>query len=176
MRKLSCIAIALLAAGCATHEAKTEVPVTDHSAATGNTATTASTSSTNSMAKPTIAGNPLDDPNNILAKRSIYFDFDSNVVKDQFEPIVKAHAEFMDGHSEARARIEGNCDERGSREYNLALGQRRAEAVAKQMEVLGVPAAHIETVSYGEEKPVAKGHDEVDWAKNRRDDIRYTVE
>ena len=176
MRKLSCIAIALLAAGCATHEAKTEVPVTDHSAATGNTAATASTSSTSSMAKPTIAGNPLDDPNNILAKRSIYFDFDSNLVKDQFEPIVKAHAYYMASHAESRARIEGNCDERGSREYNLALGQRRAEAVAKQMEALGVSTSHIETVSYGEEKPVAKGHDEADWAKNRRDDIRYTIE
>ena len=176
MRKLSCIAIALLAAGCATHEAKTDVPVTDHSTATGSTASTASTSATNPMSKPTVAGNPLDDPNNILAKRSVYFDFDSNVVKDQYEPIVKAHAFYMASHAESRARIEGNCDERGSREYNLALGQRRAEAVKKQMEALGVPDSHIETVSYGEEKPAATGHDEAAWAKNRRDDIRYTVE
>lgn len=176
MRKLSCLAIALLAAGCASHEAKNEVPVAEHSAATGSTASTASTSATRPVARSAVAGNPLDDPNNILAKRSVYFDFDSNEVKDQYEPIVKAHAMFIASHPEARARIEGNCDERGSREYNLALGQRRAEAVKRQMEVLGVANSHVETISYGEEKPAATGHDETAWAKNRRDDIRYTVE
>ena len=176
MRKTSCLAIALLAAGCASHETQNEVPVAVHSTTTGTRAAAASKSATQPVARSTVVGNPLNDPNNILARRSIYFDFDSNVVKDQYEPIVKAHAFFMASHAEARARIEGNCDERGSREYNLALGQRRAETVKRQMEALGVANSHVETVSYGEEKPAATGHDETAWAKNRRDDIRYTVE
>ncbi len=125
---------------------------------------------------PTSSGNPLHDPNNILSKRSIYFDFDSNAVKDEYRGLIQAHAHYMTDHRDARARIEGNCDERGSREYNLALGQRRAEAVKKIMTVLGVADGRIETVSFGEEKPAAPGHDEAAWAKNRRDDIKYAGE
>ena len=176
MRNIPYLAIALLAAACASHEAKNEVPVAEHSAATAPAASTASSSATRPVVQSAVTGNPLHDPNNILAKRSIYFDFDSNVVKDQYEPIVQAHARFMASHAEARARIEGNSDERGSREYNLALGQRRAESVKRQMRVLGVPDNNVETVSYGEEKPAAAGHDEASWSKNRRDDIRYLVE
>ncbi|HXZ50055.1 MAG TPA: peptidoglycan-associated lipoprotein Pal, partial [Usitatibacter sp.] len=133
-------------------------------------------STTTPAASSTVTGNPLTDPNSILSKRSVYFDFDSNVVKDEYRPLIEAHARYMTEHADARARIEGNCDERGSREYNLALGQRRAEAVKKIMTVLGVPDSHIETISFGEEKPVAPGHDEASWAKNRRDDIKYAGE
>jgi peptidoglycan-associated lipoprotein len=121
-------------------------------------------------------GNPLHDPSNILTKRSVYFDFDSNVVKDEYQPLIQAHSRFMTGHAEARVRIEGNCDERGSREYNLALGQRRAEALKRLMMVMGTPDNQMETVSFGEEKPAATGHGEASWVKNRRDDIRYVVE
>jgi len=122
------------------------------------------------------AGGPLRDPNNILSKRSIYFDFDSNLVKDEFKPIVAAHARYLQQHSGASMRIEGNADERGSREYNLALGQRRADAVRQMMQLLGARGGQIETVSFGEEKPRATGNDEASWAENRRADIVYQGE
>jgi peptidoglycan-associated lipoprotein len=122
------------------------------------------------------AGGPLTDPNNILSKRSIYFDFDSNLVKDEFKPIVSAHARYLQQNGGAKMRIEGNADERGSREYNLALGQRRADAVRQMMQLLGARSTQIETVSFGEEKPQAMGHDEAAWAENRRADIVYQGE
>jgi peptidoglycan-associated lipoprotein len=111
-----------------------------------------------------------------LSKRSIYFDFDSNVVRDEYQPTIRNHSLFMIKDKRGGVRIEGNTDERGSREYNLALGQRRAEAVKKVMTVLGVPSNRIETISYGEEKPRNAGHDERSWAENRRADIRYPGE
>ena len=176
MRNIPILVVALLAAACASHEAKNNTDVVDRSAATTTPAPSASSQTTSPAQQAAIAGNPLNDPNNILAKRSVYFDFDSNMVTAEYEPIVKAHARFMATHADTRARIEGNCDERGSREYNLALGQRRAESMKKVMTVLGVTDSHIETVSFGEEKPQIVGHNEAAWSKNRRDDIRYTVE
>ena len=132
------------------------------------------------VAKPVGPGkvgmDPLRDPANILSKRSIYFDYDSNVVKDEFRPVVAAHAKYLGQHRTTRVRIEGNTDERGSREYNLALGQRRADAVREMMQVLGAAPGQIETVSFGEEKPRAQGSDERSWAENRRADIRYAEE
>ena len=175
------IAVACLLAACASQEAKKDVPVTDLTTGTPSATTPTTTGQgTASTTTPTtqagITGNPLTDPKNILSKRSVYFDFDSNVVKDEFRPLVQAHAKYMVEKRDAKIRIEGNCDERGSREYNLALGQRRAEAVKKVMTVLGVQESRIETVSFGEEKPAAPGHDEAAWAKNRRGDIRYVGE
>lgn len=124
----------------------------------------------------TSAINPLTDPNNILSKRSVYFDFDSNVVKDEYKPMIEAHAKYLNSNAAAKIMIQGNADERGSREYNLALGQRRADAVRKVMTVLGVKDGQIETVSYGEEKPKAEGHDEAAYSQNRRGDIVYSGE
>lgn len=123
-----------------------------------------------------VAVDPLKDPGSILSKRSIYFDFDSNIVKDEYKPIVAAHAKYMSQNRSTRMRIEGNGDERGSREYNLALGQRRADAVKQMMQLLGASPGQIETISFGEEKPKATGHDEASWAENRRADIRYGAE
>ena len=120
-----------------------------------------------------LAGSPLKDPSNILSRRSIYFDYDSNLVKDEFKPIVTAHARYLQQNPSAKMRIEGNADDRGSREYNLALGQRRADGVKSMMTVLGVPDRQIETVSFGEEKPKAQGHEEGSWSQNRRSDIVY---
>lgn len=113
----------------------------------------------------------LKDPKNILSKRAIYFDYDSYVVKDEFKPLVEAHAKFLVNNPKFKVLIQGNADERGSREYNMALGQKRADAVKKAMAVLGAKADRIETISYGEDKPVAKGHDEASWAENRRVDV-----
>jgi peptidoglycan-associated lipoprotein len=174
------LVVAALAAGCASKEARQDPPVADRSS--GGSATspgTAATSpgSTTRPQQPTgVAGNPLRDPNNILSKRSVFFEYDSNVVKDEYRGLVQAHSRYMTDKRDSRARIEGNADERGSREYNLALGQRRAEAVKRVMTVLGVPDGRIETISYGEEKPVAQGHDEQSWAQNRRADIKYQGE
>ena len=125
------------------------------------------------LAATTVAVDPLKDPANILSKRSVYFDFDSNLVKAEFKPLVTAHARYLTQHQAAQMRIEGNADERGSREYNLALGQRRADAVKQMMQLLGAQASQIESVSYGEEKPKGTGHDEAAWAENRRADIKY---
>ena len=131
---------------------------------------------TKPIVDPVVSGNPLKDPGNILSKRSIFFDYDSNLVKDEFKPIVTAHARYLQQNQKAKMRIEGNADDRGSREYNLALGQRRAEPVKKMMTVQGVQDGRIETVSFGEEKPMSPGHDEQAWSQNRRADIKYAGE
>lgn len=123
-----------------------------------------------------LGADPLKDPKNILSRRSIYFDYDSNAVRDEFRPVIAAHAKYLGQNGATRVRIEGNTDERGSREYNLALGQRRADAVKQMMELLGARAGQIETVSFGEEKPKAQGESETAWAENRRADIRYPGE
>jgi len=128
------------------------------------------------LAEKPFAGGPLKDPNNILSKRSVYFEFDSSLVKDEYRPMVAAHARYLQQHNAAKMRIEGNTDERGSREYNLALGQRRADSVRQMMMLLGARSVQIETVSFGEEKPRAAGHDEAAWAENRRADIVYQGE
>jgi peptidoglycan-associated lipoprotein len=171
------LAIAALAAGCASKETKTDAPVTDRSSGVAQPSASASPGSTTRPAQqPTIAGNPLRDPSNILSKRSVFFDYDSNAVKDEYRGLVQAHSRYMGDKRDSKIRIEGNCDERGSREYNLALGQRRAESVKKMMTVLGVQDGRIETVSFGEEKPTAQGHDESAWSQNRRADIKYAGE
>jgi peptidoglycan-associated lipoprotein len=167
---------AALAAGCAS-DPKTDAPVADRSSgATPPSTATAPSTTTRPSQADRVGGNPLRDPSNILSKRSVYFDYDSNVVKDEFRGLVQAHSRYLTDQRDPRIRIEGNCDERGSREYNLALGQRRAEAVKKVMTVLGVADPRIETVSFGEEKPAATGHDETAWAQNRRADIKYPGE
>ena len=121
----------------------------------------------------TVSANPLKDPASILSKRSIYFELDSNVVREEFKPVVAAHARYLQQNRSAKMTIQGHADERGSREYNLALGQRRADAVRQAMQLLGASAEQIETVSFGEEKPKAAGHDEASWAENRRADLAY---
>ena len=118
----------------------------------------------------------MRDPNNILSKRSVYFDFDSYVVRDEFKPLVEAHGRYLQSNRNARMTIQGNADERGSHEYNLALGQRRADSVKRMMTLLGATDTQIETVSFGKEKPRNQGHDEVAWAENRRDDMVYAGE
>lgn len=116
---------------------------------------------------------PLNDPKGILSKRSVYFDYDSYVVKEEFMPLVQAHAKYLVANSSRKILIQGNTDERGGREYNVALGQKRAEAVRKAMSLLGVAETQVEAVSLGEEKPKATGSDEASWAENRRSDIVY---
>jgi peptidoglycan-associated lipoprotein len=116
---------------------------------------------------------PLDDPQGVLAKRSVYFDYDAYTVKDEYKGVVQNHAQFLANNKGRKITIQGNTDERGGSEYNLALGQKRAEAVRKAMNAVGVPDAQMEAVSFGKEKPKALGSDEAAWAENRRADIFY---
>ncbi|OGS98197.1 MAG: peptidoglycan-associated lipoprotein [Gallionellales bacterium RIFCSPLOWO2_12_FULL_59_22] len=115
----------------------------------------------------------LNDPSSILAKRSVYYPFDVAVVQDEDKPVVQAHAKHLSGHANHKVRLEGNCDERGSNEYNLGLGQRRADGVKKMLELGGAKAGQLESVSYGEEKPRCSDHSEACWKQNRRTDLNY---
>lgn len=118
----------------------------------------------------------LHDPSNILSKRSVYFDYDKYDIKKEYMPLIVAHANFLQAHSNLKITIQGNADERGSREYNLALGQKRAVALKKALNLKGISDSQIETVSFGEERPKAEGHDELAWSQNRRDEIVYDGE
>jgi peptidoglycan-associated lipoprotein len=122
------------------------------------------------------SGTALRDPKSILSKRSVFFDYDSNVVKEEYRPLVTAHAQFLQKNPSFKARIEGNADDRGSREYNIALGQRRADAIKNMMTLLGARAEQVETVSFGEEKPRCADPAETCWSQNRRGDIAYQGE
>ena len=116
---------------------------------------------------------PLNDPKGVLAQRSVYFDFDSYVVKDQYRPIVENHSRFLNNNRNRKVVIEGNTDDVGSSEYNLALGQRRSEAVRRMMVLLGVRDDQVEAISFGKEKLKSTGTDEASRAENRRADIAY---
>jgi peptidoglycan-associated lipoprotein len=190
MRKFVFAAIvAVFVAGCSTQQTQPDAPIDDKSA-TGAPGTGGATTSGLGSGVPGAGtgsgtagagaggagGNPLRDPANILSKRSVFFDFDSFVVKDEFRPLVEAHARYLQQNRSARITVQGNTDERGSREYNIALGQRRADAVKRMMTLTGAQDAQIETVSFGKEKPRAAGHDEASWAQNRRGDIVYAGE
>ena len=142
--------------------------------ATTNTAPPpAANSGTAQSTVATVTLDPIDDPKSGLAARSVYFDYDVFTVDTKYQPLVQAHGQFLSSHGGTQIRVEGNTDERGSREYNLALGDKRARAVAKQLELMGAKADQIEAVSYGEERPKSTEHDETGWAENRRADIRY---
>jgi peptidoglycan-associated lipoprotein len=118
----------------------------------------------------------LRDPKNILSKREIFFDFDSYVIREEAKPLVEAHARFLVGNPTMKMLIQGNADERGSREYNLALGQKRSDATKQAMVLLGAKEGQIESVSLGEEKPRCTERTEDCYAQNRRADILYSGE
>ncbi len=109
----------------------------------------------------------------LLGKRVIYFDFDSAQIRSEFVPVIEAHARYLISHPGAKVVLEGHTDERGSPEYNIALGEARAKSVARLMQLQGMSGSQINLLSYGEEKPVALGHDEASWSQNRRVEIVY---
>ena len=115
----------------------------------------------------------LDPKNPISTQRSVYFDFDDSLVKKEYQGLIERHGKYLNSMPSLAIKIEGNADERGSAEYNLALGQRRAEAVRKALEIYGVKASQLEAVSWGSERPKVQGHDETAWAQNRRADLSY---
>ncbi len=115
----------------------------------------------------------LDPTSRLYGGRSVYFDFDDFTVKKEFEPVIERHGKYLSSHPAVDIKVEGNADERGSAEYNLALGQRRAEAVLRALKIVGVKEAQMEAISWGEERPVAQEHHESAWEQNRRADLRY---
>jgi peptidoglycan-associated lipoprotein len=120
-----------------------------------------------------VEGQPFGGSVDLESQRRVYFEFDSTSVDDQNRAIIEAHANYLANNAGVRVTLEGHADERGTREYNLALGERRAKAVAELMQAYGVSADRISTTSYGEEKPVALGHNESAWRLNRRVEIIY---
>lgn len=162
-----------LLAGCASQQPKPEEKPALAVAPKAPPAAKPEAPVTKPAERPAVKVDPFSDPGNPLSKRSIYYDFDKSTIKEENKPIVHAHASYLAKHARARVLVEGNCDERGSREYNLALGQRRADSLKNMMKLLGASEDQIETASWGKEKPKAQGHDEAAWAENRRSDIIY---
>ena len=172
------VGIMVLLGACAS---KDPVPtiVEDRTPVTGSGTTGApTTSGTQTTPVTGIAGrlDPLKDPNNVLSRRVVYFDFNTDNVKPEFASLIQAHASYLSQNNNRKVRLEGHADERGSREYNMALGQRRSNAVRKATSVLGVGNERMETISFGEDKPKSTGHDEASWAQNRRVEIVYDGE
>ena len=181
---LSGLALALLLSACKSTPMVDKPAVVDKSPATQSATKPAApavdTSAVNEVAidgNATAGGNnPLKDPNNILSKRNVYFDFDSDAVKAEFRPMIEAHAKYLIANGNAKVILQGNTDERGTREYNLALGQRRSVSVKKSLNLLGVQDKQIETVSFGKEKATEGCTDDACAKTNRRVDIVYENE
>jgi peptidoglycan-associated lipoprotein len=156
-------------AGCSTTKLDEPAPVENRTATDANANQTKPAAE--SAVKQVDLGNANANPPAGLG-RTVYFDFDSFVVKDEFRPVVEGYAKYLGGNKAKKMLIEGHTDERGSREYNLALGQKRAEAVQKSMLLVGATDGQLEAVSFGEERPAAQGSDEAAWAKNRRAELK----
>jgi len=173
---LMAAAISMLLVACKSTPMKDDAAVEDKSAGT-------STSDASDVKGAVIDGssgdgsmNELNDPNNILSKRNIYFDFNSDTIRAEFRPNIEAHAKYLQAHSNAKVTLQGNADERGTREYNLSLGQRRSVAVKTALNLLGVADNQIETVSYGEENANPACGDDDCYQADRRVEIVYPNE
>ncbi|ROH87054.1 OmpA family protein [Pseudomethylobacillus aquaticus] len=177
---MASLLVVLLLGACSNKAAKdASAPVADKSPAMADTGapaaggdTVASVVADDESGKSAL----LNDPSSILYKRSIYFDYDSDTINAEYRPLIEAHAKYLLAHPNARMVLQGNTDERGAREYNLSLGQRRAVAVKRVMNVLGVQDTQIETVSFGEEKAKLGCAAESCYKDDRRVDIAYQVE
>ena len=178
IKNLAVVLLALSIAACSSTPTQDAAPIEEGAGTTakGTGTTTTGTSTTPIAGSSTgAAGNTavLKDPANILSTRIILFDYDQYVVKDQYRPLVEAHAKYLQANRNARVTLQGHTDERGTREYNIALGQKRSDAVKRTLVLLGAQEAQIETVSFGKEKPKALGSDESAWSQNRRVEIVY---
>jgi peptidoglycan-associated lipoprotein len=160
--------IALALGGCASDEAVK--PAGDESGATPAQTAPAGDGSASGSA---LSDRERQRRAELLAQKRVHFAFDSSTIDDEARAIIEAHSAHLVANPQLKVTLEGNCDERGTREYNLALGERRAQAVERMMKVLGVAGSRIKTVSYGEEKPLCQEHDESCWRQNRRAEIGY---
>lgn len=166
--------VSTLLVACGTSVPLNNVPVEDATAkAVGAGAGAAGSGVQGSGVVPVDLGRAVDQAPAPADSRLVYFDYDSFVIKPEFQAVVAAHARFLRAQPNRKVAIEGHTDERGGREYNLALGQKRAEAVRDALAILGVTAGQMEAVSFGKEKPVVTGAEEAAFAKNRRAEIRY---
>lgn len=170
---LSAVAVAAVLAGCGSNvklDENANVPVESRNPNAG-----AGGAAGSGSAQSQVSTVNLDAANGgALAgsMRIVYFDFDSFVVKDEYRNVIEANAKALNANRNKRVSVEGHTDERGGSEYNLALGQKRAEAVAKSLTLLGATTAQVEAVSFGKERPANPGHDEAAWAQNRRAEIK----
>ncbi len=177
MRKsltLPLVAIALLGialAGCSSKKAKTSGSGND---AVNSSLSSASTAGAGSGAATDATGEGIAGPQGgLLAQRIVYFDFDRSDIRADFVDMIAAHGRYTAGNANVSIRLEGHSDERGSLDYNIGLGERRAQAVRRALALQGVSEAQVATVSYGEERPAETGSTEEAWAKNRRVEIVY---
>ncbi len=163
--------LAALLAGCSSGVKLSDVPVEDKGASS------AGIGDGQNNAQSGVANVSTDRAGSGIGPAGVshvvFFDYDSFVVKAEARPVIESHARFLQTNKQRKAMLEGHTDERGGREYNLALGQKRAEAVQRALVLLGVPDSQIEAVSYGKEKPAAQGADEAAFAKNRRVEFKY---
>jgi peptidoglycan-associated lipoprotein len=171
------LGLTMMLAACGTNVPLTDVPVADATAKSvggGGPTTPAGTGSVNSstVAPVNLTNVPTPDKA-VLAGRIVYFDYDSFVIKPEFQTMIAEHARYIRSQAARKVAIEGHTDETGGREYNLALGQKRAEAVRNALAILGVPQGQMEAVSFGKEKPAVSGDTEEAYSKNRRTEIRY---
>jgi peptidoglycan-associated lipoprotein len=168
---LALIALAATLAGCGPKvKPAPPAPPTESNAGAQSEGANAANAAGGALGSQEEVGGPTAG---LLATRIVYFDFDSAVIKGQGVDVVAAHAKYLAANPQARVRLEGNTDERGSREYNIGLGDRRAQSVRRSLLLQGTSEGQITTVSYGEERPADPGHDEAAWAKNRRVEIVY---
>ena len=163
---ISALAVALALGGCASAVKKPEAPVAAPSASAAPQAAQSSVAAVQAPVEEDLGPAPN-------VPRSVFFAFDKYNVQDKYRPVVEANAQYLSSNPQAHTQLQGNTDARGSREYNLALGQRRADAVMKAMELLGAKPAQMEAISFGKEKPKASGTTAADYAENRRVDIVY---
>ena len=165
--------LAALLAGCSSGVKLSDVPVEDKSGSTNS----ASASGVNQAQGSGVANVVTDKADSGIGPAGVshvvYFDYDSFVIKSEAMPVIESHARFLQSNKQRKAMLQGHTDERGGREYNLALGQKRAEAVQRRLMQMGVSESQIEAVSYGKEKPAAQGADEASYAKNRRVELKY---
>ena len=167
-RTIYSLAIVAVIAGCSSGTKLNDTPVVDRGAGQQGSGGAAS-----GVAPVTIDPNAQNAQGPVGVARIIYFDFDSYSIKPEFQSLIEAHSRFLKANPNRKVVIEGHTDERGGREYNLALGQRRAEAVRRSMGLLGVTDNQVEAVSFGKEKPAAQGSDEAAMAQNRRAEVSY---
>lgn len=163
--------LAALLAGCASGVKLSDVPVEDKSSASAAGVGQSGASGSGVASVVTDKAGSGIGPAGV--PHVVYFDYDSFVIKAEARPVIESHARFLQSNKQRKAMLEGHTDERGGREYNLALGQKRAEAVQRALVLMGVPESQLEAVSYGKEKPAAQGSDEAAFAKNRRVELKY---
>ena len=169
------IGLTILLLGCSKDQVKEEEPVevTDLNADSAATSNEDGVQTYGAEDDTGSAFNQLDDPQSPLSVRIIYFEYDSSEIRSDYRSTIEAHALYLQQNPNTSIILEGHADERGSREYNLALGERRAKTVKQQMLLLGANSNQIRLVSYGEERPASDGHDDASWQQNRRVEILY---